>query len=139
VPKKILFVTVLLLLVSAQALAASCDVRCALMVASTHDHARHTDMQMPECHGMSIEQDQKVSLTASDSCASTGCGTELKAIVKSADQKDAGSGKLFASVVALLFHAFGDSASDTPTAFVSLSRAGDSRPLAQRPGSSLRI
>jgi hypothetical protein len=138
-PKKLLFVTVLLLLVSVQALAASCDVRCTLMGTSTHGHAWHADEQMSHCSGMSMDSDKGASLTASDSCAATTCGTELKAINKSADQNDADSSKLLVSAVAVLIDPFRSSGSNRTTAFASLSRINDSRPLAQRPGSSLRI
>ena len=138
-PKKLLFVTVLLLLVSVQALAASCDVRCSLMGASPHGHAWHADERMSHCSGMSMESDKGASLSASDSCAATTCGTELKAINKGSDQNDAGSSKLLVSAVALLVDPFGSSGPSRTTAFASLSRGSDSRPLAQRPGSSLRI
>jgi hypothetical protein len=138
-PKKLLFVTVLLLLVSVQALAASCDVRCTLMGTSTHDHAWHDDERMSHCSGMSMDSDKGASLTASDSCAATTCGTELKAINKSADQNDADSSKLLVSVVALLIDPFGSNGPSRSTAIASLSRRSDSKPLAQRPGSSLRI
>src|SRR5260370_9512926 len=96
-PKNILFVTVLLLIVSVQALAVSCDLRCSMMGASAGGHALQTDMQMPHCQGMSMEREQGASLTANNSCATTTCGTELKAIVKSADQSDASAGKLLIS------------------------------------------
>jgi hypothetical protein len=66
-PKKIFFVTVLLLLVSVQALAASCDLRCSLMGASTDSHALQTDIQMPHCQGMSMERGKGARLTANDS------------------------------------------------------------------------
>ena len=138
-PKKLLFVTVLLLLVSVQALAASCDVRCSLMGASPHGHAWHADERMSHCSGMSMDSDKGASLTASDSCAATSCGTELKAINKSTDQSDADSSKLLVSVVALLIDPFGSNGPSKTTAIASLSRRSDSRPLAQRPGSSLRI
>ena len=134
--KKLVFVTVLLLLVSVQALSASCDIRCSLMGVSTHGHA---DMQMPHCHGMSMEQDKQASVTASDSCDPTGCGTGFQAIIKSDDRSDAVSSKLLVSAVALLVDPFGSSAAGRLTAFASLNRTNDSRPLAQRPGSSLRI
>jgi hypothetical protein len=137
--KKLLFVTVLLLIVSVQALSASCDVRCSLMGASTHSQALHADMQMPHCHGMSMEQEKQTSLTASDSCNPTGCGTVFQAIIKSTDRSDAVSSKLLVSAVALLIDPFGSSAPGRITAFALLSRTSDSRPLAQRPGSSLRI
>jgi|ERR1700689_93357 hypothetical protein len=137
--KKLLFVTVLLLLVSVQALTVSCDLRCSLMGASTDCHALHADMQMPHCHGMSMEQNKQISLTASDFCAHTACGTELNAITKSADQKVAGSSRLLVSAVALLVANFGIGGSNRPDTIASLSRNRDSRPLAQRPGSSLRI
>jgi hypothetical protein len=137
VTKKLLFVTVLLLLVSVQALTVTCDVRCSLMGGSTDSHALRADLQMPHCHGMSMGQDKQVCLNASDSCAPTGCGTELKAIVKSVNQNDAG--KLLVSAVALLAGPFGSGESDRTTASASLTRRSDSRPLVQRPGSSLRI
>jgi hypothetical protein len=138
-PKKLLFVTVLLLLVSVQALAASCDVRCSLMGTSTHGHAWHADERMSHCSGMSMESDKGASLSASDSCAATTCGTELKAINKGSDQNDPGSSKLLVSAVALLVDSFGSSGPSRTTAIASVSRGSDSRPLAQRPGSSLRI
>jgi hypothetical protein len=139
--KKLLFATVLLLLVSVQALTASCDVRCALMGASTdrHHHALQTE-QMADCQGMSMESSgQGASLTAGDSCPSTPCGTELTAITKSGDRNDFGASKLLVSSVALLVDAFGSSEPNRTIVFASLNRKGDSRPLAQRPGSSLRI
>jgi hypothetical protein len=131
--------TVLLLLVSVQVLTRSCDVRCSLMGASTDHHALQTDDQMAHCHGVSMESSKGASLTASDSCAATTCGTELKAINKSADQNEADSSKLLVSAVALLVDPFGNSGPNRTTAVASLGRRSDSRPLAQRPGSSLRI
>jgi hypothetical protein len=138
-PKKILFATVLLLLVSVQALAASCDLRCSLMGASTHSHASHNDGQMTDCHGMSMDHDKETNLTASDICSHNGCGIDLKAIVKSADQSDAYAGKLLVSAVALLVDPFGGTTPSRTTTFTVFRRNRDSRPLAQRPGSSLRI
>jgi len=137
--KKILLATVLLLLVSVQALAASCDLRCSLMEGSTHSHASHNDGRMTDCHGMSMDHGKQTILTAGDTCSHNGCGTELKAIVKSADQSDAFAGKLLVSAVALLADLFGSTASSRTIGFRSFSRALGSRPLAQRPGSSLRI
>lgn len=138
-PKKLLFTTVLLLLVSVQALAASCDVRCSLMGASTHDHAWHADERMSNCSGMFMESDKGAGLSASDSCDATTCGTALKAINKDSDQNDADSSKLLVSAVALLVDPSGNSELNRTSVFASLSQRSDSRPLAQRPGSSLRI
>jgi hypothetical protein len=138
-PKKIFFITVLLLLVSVQALAANCDIRCSLMGASARSHVSHMDDQMADCHGMSMERGESTSLTANDSCGATTCGTELKALVKSADQSDAYAGKLLVSAVALLADPLGSTASSRTIAFRTFNRTRDSRPLAQRPGSSLRI
>jgi len=138
-PKKLLFVTVLLLLVGVQALAASCDVRCSLMGTSPHGHAWHADERMSHCSGMSMDSDKGASLSPGDFCAATTCGTELKAINKGNDQNDAGSSKLLVSAVALLIDPFGSNRPSRTTAFASLSRGSDSRPLAQRRGSSLRI
>ena len=140
-PKKLLFTTVLLLLVSVQALAASCDVRCSLMGASTHGHDRHAqgDERMSDCSRMSMDSDKGTSVTASDSCAATTCRTELKAINNSTDQNDADSSKLLVSAVALLVDPLGNSELNRTSVFASLSRRSGSRPLAQRPGSSLRI
>jgi hypothetical protein len=137
--KKLLLVTALLLLVSVQALTASCDLRCSLMGASTDSHALHATMQMPHCHGMSMEQDKQTSVTANDSCGPIGCGTSLKAIAKSAGQNDAGSSKLLVLAAARLVDPFRNSGSNGSTAFASLARTSDTRPLAQRPGSALRI
>jgi hypothetical protein len=140
-PKKLLFVTMLLILVSVQALAASCDVRCSLMGTSTHTHghAWHADERKSHCSGMSMESDKGASLSASDSCAATTCGTELKAINKGSDQNDSDSSRLLMSAVALLVDPFGNSGLNITTSFAALSRGSDGRPLAQRPGSSLRI
>jgi hypothetical protein len=130
---------VLLLLVSVQALTASCNVRCSLMRASTHSHASHSDEQMTDCYSMSMERSQGASLTAGDSCAATTCGTELKAINKSSNQSDADSGRLLVSAVDIAVDLFGNSAPSRTIPFASPSRTSDSRPHAQRPGSSLRI
>ena len=138
-PKKILFATVLLLLVSVQALSVSCDLRCSLMGTSTHSHALHNDGQMTDCHGMSMDHGKETNLTAGDTCSHNGCGTELKAIVKSADQSDAYAGKLLVSAAALLVDPFGGTAPSRTTTFAVFRRNSDSRPLAQRPGSALRI
>ena len=138
-PKKAFFVTVLLLLVSVQALAASCDVRCSLMGISMHGHAWHADERMSHCSGTSMESDKGARLCSSDSCAAAACGTELKAINKGSDQNDAASSKLLMSAVALLINPFGSNGPSRTTAIASLSRGSDSIPLAQRPGSSLRI
>src|SRR5260370_644387 len=138
-PKKLLFLTVLLLLVSVQAVTARCDVRCSLMGTSTDSHASHSDEQMADCHGMSMERSQGSSLIAGDFCVATTCGTELKAINKSSDQIHDGSSKLLLSAVALLVDPFRSNAPSRTSAFASLSRRGDSSPLAPRPGSSLRI
>jgi hypothetical protein len=137
--KKLLFVTVLLLVVSVQVLTTGCDVRCASMGASTDHHASHSEVPMSHCPGMSMESGNGPSLTASDSCAATTCGTELKAINKNADQSDADLSTLLVSAVAYFVDPFGSSGSDGTTAFASFSRRRDGRPLAQRPGSSLRI
>ena len=137
--KKLFFATVLLLLVSVQALSASCDVRCSLMGGATHSHALHVGMQMPHCHGMSMEQDNETTLTASHSCDPTGCWTGFQAITRSTDRSDAVSSKLLASAVALVVDPLGGSAPGRITVIASLNRTSDSRPLAQRPGSSLRI
>jgi hypothetical protein len=138
-PKKILFVTVFLLLVSVQALTVSCDIRCSMMRTSTDSHASHGDEQTADCHSMSMERSHGTSLIAGDFCATTTCGTELKAINKSSDQDNAGSSRLLASAVALLVDSLGNNAPSRTTAFASLGRGGDRKPLAQRPGSSLRI
>jgi hypothetical protein len=138
-PKKLLFITVLLLLVSVQALAAGCNVRCALMGVSADRHALQTDERMADCHGMSMEAVQGASLTASDSCPANSCGTELRAINKSTDQSDADSSKVLVSAVALLVDPFGNNGPNRTATFATLSRSSDRRPLAQRPGSSLRI
>jgi len=138
-PKKILLVTVLLLLVSVQARAVSCDLRCSLMGASTDGHALHSDGQITDCHGMSMDHGKETNLTARDTCSRNGCGTELKAIVKSADQSDVYAGKLLVSAVALLDDPFGGTTPSRTTTFAVFRLNSDSRPLAQRPGSSLRI
>jgi hypothetical protein len=137
--KKLLFVIVLLLLVSVQALAASCDLRCSLMGPSTHSHALHNDGQMADCQGMSMDHSKETNLTASDTCSHNGCGTALKAIVKSADQGDAYADKLLVSAVALLVDPFGGTTPIKTHTFAVFRRDSDTRPLAQRPGSSLRI
>ncbi len=139
--KKFLFVAVLLLFVSVQALTASCDLRCLLMGASTGCHTSQTNECMPHCHDKSMEQDKQAGVIATNSCApgGCGCGTGLTAITKSADQNDAGRSKLLVSAVALLVDPSGNSGSNRTTALAALSRRSDSRPHAQRRGSSLRI
>lgn len=136
--KRLLFVTVLLLLVSVQAMTVSCDLRCSLMRASTGCNAMQTAEAMAHCHGMSIVQDKQASVSSTDSCAHSGCRTELTAITKSADQNDAGPSKLLVSAVTSLVDPLGSNEPDRTTGFASFSRS-EARPLAQRPGSSLRI
>ena len=137
--RKLLFVTVLLLLVSVQAMTVSCDLRCSLMRASTGCHNMQTAEPMAHCHGMSMEQDKQASVSSSDSCAHSVCRTELTAIAKSAvDQNGAGASKLLVSAVASLVDPFGTNEQSRTVGFASISRS-ETRPLAQRPGSSLRI
>ncbi len=136
--KKLLFVAVLLLLVSVQAMTVSCELRCSLMRASTGCHAMQTAAPMAHCHGMSMEQGKQASVNSSDSCAHSVCRTELTAITKSADQNDAGPSKLLVSAVASLVDLFGSNEHSRTAGFASFSRS-ETRPLAQRPGSSLRI
>lgn len=136
--KKLLFVAVLLLLVSVQATAVSCDLRCSLMRASTGCHAMQTAEPMAHCQGMSMEQDKQASVSSSDSCAHSVCRTELTAITKSADQNDACPSKLLVSAVASLVDPFESIERSKTAGFTSFNRR-ENRPLAQRPGSSLRI
>src|ERR1035437_9816841 len=137
--KKLLFVTVLLLLVSVQAMKVSCELRCSLMRASTDCHAMQTDEEMPHCHAMSMEHDKQASATASDSCTHAACGTDLTAITKCVDQKDAGPSKLLVSAVVLSVDSFGSRGPTRAAAFAALSRGSGSSPYTERPGSSLRI
>ena len=137
--KRLLFVAVLLLLVGVQAMTASCELRCSLMSASTGCHTMQAAEPMAHCHGMSMEQDKQASVSSSDSCARSACRTELTAITKSADQNDAGPSKLLASAVDLLVDPLGSSGSSRADAFAALRRRSGSSPLAQRPGTSVRI
>src|ERR1035441_6586132 len=86
--KKFLFVAVLLLLVSVQAMTVSCDLRCSLMRASTCHHAIQTAEPMAHCHGMSMEQGKQASMNSSDSCDHTSCRIQLTAVTKSANRID---------------------------------------------------
>ena len=86
-----------------------------------------------------MDHDNETNLTADDTCSHNGCGTELKAIVKSADHSDAYAGKLLVSAVALLVDSFGGTRPSRTTTFAVFKRNSDSRPLAQGSGSSLRI
>lgn len=143
-PRKLFFIAVLLLLVSVQALAANCDLRCSLTGTSMDTHASHAAAQMTHCQGMSLvrgqaERSKGTCLTPDNSCAHNGCGIGLNSINKSADQDYAGSGKLLVSVVALLVDPLGSSGPDRASSYASLSPGSDGRPLAQRPGTSLRI
>jgi hypothetical protein len=134
-PKRLLFIAVLLLLVSVQGLAAGCDVRCALMGASADRHSLHADEQIAHCHGMFMEAGNRASLTVCDSCAAA-CGTDLRALNKSADQSEAVSSKVLLS--ALLADPFETNGPNRTITYAMLSPGRDSTPLAQRPG-SLRI
>src|SRR5882724_4173939 len=91
--RKILWVVVLSLIVSAQALTVNCDLRCSLMGVSTGGHLSQADMQMPHCHGMSMERDKQTSVTSNGCCPPSSCGAQLKAIAKNAGQNDAGSSR----------------------------------------------
>lgn len=137
--RKLLFVAALLILVGVQTMTVSCELRCSLMRASTGCNAVQAAEPMAHCHGMSMEQDKQASVSSSDSCAHSPCRTELTAITKSADQNDAGPSKLLTSAVDLLVDPFGSSKSNRADAFAALSRRSGSSPLAQRPGTSLRI
>ncbi len=137
--KKLHMIAALLLLVSVQALSVNCDLRCSLMGVSKYGHALHAGMQMAHCHGMSIEQREQTSVAANDCCSTTGCGIPLHAIFKSTAQDADGSSIPLLSAAASLADPFGNSNSNHPSAFLSLSRSSDSEPLAQRPGISLRI
>ena len=137
--KKFLFAAVLLLFVSVQAMTASCDLRCSLMGASTDFHIIQADAEMPHCHGMSMEQSKHASVTASDSCAPAGCKGELTAIVKSVDQNDIFTGNLLTQALVLSVNFLGNRGPSGSTFFAALSRRTMASPLAQRPGSSLRI
>ena len=136
--KKLLFVAVLLLFVSVQAMTVSCDLRCSLMRTSTGCHVMQTAEPMAHCHGMGMEQDKQASVRSTDPCAHSVCRTELTAISKSADQNDAGPTKLLVSTVASLVDPFGTNEPSRTADFTSIIRS-ETRPLTQRPGSSLRI
>jgi hypothetical protein len=136
--RKLLWVAVMSLVVGVQALAVDCDLRCASMGISTESHASHASMQMLHCRGMSMGQDKQNSMNSIGCCATGGCGAQLKPIAKSPSQNDAGSSKLLVLAVIRFIDPHGNSGSDISTA-APLSRTSDSRPLAQRPGSPLRI
>ncbi len=137
--KKFLFAAVVLLFVSVQAMTVSCDLRCSLMGASTDCRVVQADAQMPHCHGMSMEHGKQDSVAASDSCAPAGCKGEVTAIVKSVDQNDIAAGKLPVSAVALSVDLMGNRGPSRASSFAALSQSSEARPLALRPGSSLRI
>jgi hypothetical protein len=105
----------------------------------THTHAAHADTQMSHCQGMSMGQDKQTSAAADDGCAPNGCGTQWNAFFKSADRNDAKSNSILFSFAVLLADPSQSVDSNNLTVSASLKRRGDSRPLAQRPGSSLRI
>jgi hypothetical protein len=132
--KKLIFAMLLSLLVSVQALAASCDIRCSSMEAMTGHASSQTHAH---CHAVSAKSGKETTLTATDSCATTPCATDLKAI-KNASRSDANSGKLLLSAVALLTDPFQNISPAGATSLTLASRSGG-RPLAQRPGSALRI
>jgi hypothetical protein len=144
-PKKLFLIAVSLLLVSAQALAANCDLRCALMRHAMQNHGSDGALQMAHCQGMAMQQSsdgqggQGTCLTANSSCAHNGCGIGLNSINKSGNQDEAGPGKLLASAVALFIGPSRSSGPDRSSSRASLRQKSDGRPLAQRPGSSLRI
>ena len=143
-PRKFLLVAVSLLLASAQALAASCDLRCSLMQSSMESSASHAAGPMTHCQGMAMQgnhahRGQGTCLTANDSCAHNGCGIGLNSINKSGDQDYAALGKVLASTIALFIDPARNSGPDRTSLRASLRHRSDGRPLAQRPGSSLRI
>jgi hypothetical protein len=125
------------LLVSVQALPASCDIRCTSMGAMTGHASSHADGQMPHCHALPTKSGKKTTLTATDSCATTPCATDLKAI-KNAGRSDSDSSKLLLSAIALPIDPF-QSVAPRSTSSLAFAGRSDGRPLAQRPGSSLRI
>jgi hypothetical protein len=142
-PRKLFLIVVLLLLASAQALAANCDLRCSLMQSAMHSRASRAAGPMTHCQGMAMQGNNEqrgleTCLTANDSCAHNGCGIGLNSINKSSDQDYAGSGKLPASAVALFIDPSRGSGPDR-TSRALLCPGSDGRPLTRRPGSSLRI
>ena len=133
--RKLIFAMLLSLLVSVQALAASCDIRCTSMETMS-GHAPQAQGPMPHCHALSAKSSKEAILTANDSCATAPCATDLKAI-KNASRSDAATGKLLPAA-ALLTDPFQNIVPDRATSVAHFSRS-DSRPLAQRPGSALRV
>jgi hypothetical protein len=136
--KKLIFALLLSLLVSVQALSASCDIRCSSMRTSTDCHYMQAAGPMAHCHGHALKSSDKTCFTSNDSCASSPCRTDLTATNKSTSQNDADSSKLLLSAIALPIDPF-QSVAPRSTPGLALAGRSDGRPLAQRPGSSLRI
>jgi hypothetical protein len=137
--RNFIFAMLLSLLVSVQALAASCDIRCTSMESSTDCHSMQAAGPTAHCHSHTLQASDESRFTANHSCASSPCRTDLTATSKSAYPSDAKtSGRLLLSSAVLLTDPFQNIAPAGATS-LAFARPGGSSPLAQRPGSSLRI
>ncbi len=130
-----------MLLASTQVFAAGCDLRCSLMVtASPSGHfSSHSEMKMAHCHHIVIDSGTTANFFSNDSCQDTGCESDLPAAVKNTEQKNADASDLQDATVALFASLPEISQTNRVTPSATLNRRSDSRPLASRPGSSLRI
>ena len=145
--KRFISVSVLLLVVAVQALAADCELRCATMVAAPgHNecgnvkHARASSTQAVHCHGRSMESSEgNQSVSAIGHCRASLCKLQSEAIAKQSgvkDLKSQASAILFPVQAILDLTARGSAQS---TIGRSVSRPETRAPLDLRPGSSLRI
>ena len=148
--RKSILVTALLLLATVQMLAASCDLRCSLMVGmagsvGNHDVGSHGQMargndHVMHCHGMPIYADNQCNSVLSGSgCGAAVCRPGLDAIGKKFSPDELTSKAVAATVPTILILSADQNTWTTSSARRSPDRPDALAPLDLRSGSSLRI
>jgi hypothetical protein len=154
--RKSILVTALLLLATVQMLAASCDLRCSLMVGmvgmpgmagsvENHDVGSHGQMARGNdhgmhCHGMPMYADNRCNSVLSGSgCGAAVCRARLDAIGKKSSPDELTSKAVAATVLTTLILSADQNTWTTSSARRSPDRPDALAPLDLRSGSSLRI
>ncbi|SRR6266700_189212 len=144
--KKLIVVTVVLLLAAVQALAVTCDLRCSLnsISAGSHGCSRHgaTESRHPtknQCHGSATNSRVNViSAVNCGDCDASTCNTHLETVVKKSTGDESLSNLIVMSTPAEMIRVF-DEFSFRSSLHRTLERQNTSAQLELRPGSSLRI
>jgi hypothetical protein len=140
--RKLISLSILLLLASVQALAANCELRCALVMASPENPgcSHHVRSELSHCHGMPMESDQpQHSMYGSGHCQASVCEFQLQAIAKKSAMEESLSTAVATAVFAQWSGAFIPDSANLTLIRRSSGRPETQRPLEVRPGTSLRI